>query len=320
MTIIEFTKKVHGNLKRNFKQYKLNKKEFGKDIAYVNLMTNLSVYIPLLNHEKWKKLNGELVEEYLLNNYSYIIDKYKNIKGDMVDKVDKKYIWVFWYQGIENAPEIVKKCVKSIRKHSGNYEVVILDKDNISNYVDIPDIILEKVNNKIFTLAFFSDILRMKLLSTYGGIWIDSTCYVSQPIFKQFDDKVFDSAKSFSNNNIKWTGFFLGGKPNKLFKYCSELLLEYACKENTLIEYFLLDYIIELAYKSISEVKIWIDAIDINSENIYLLEHNFNSIYNKEFYDNVIKAPFQKLTYKKKPRKKIFSRLTNYGYFISRKD
>ncbi len=38
----------------------------------------------------------------------------------------KDCIWICWWQGIDQAPSIVKKCVDSIRKHAGNHKVIII--------------------------------------------------------------------------------------------------------------------------------------------------------------------------------------------------
>lgn len=84
-------------------------------------------------------------------------------------------VWGMWLQGIENAPEIVKKCIDSQKKYMPGKKFVFLDKDNISDYVKLPDYIEEKWKNGIIGNAQYSDLVRNELLIKYGGYWIDST-------------------------------------------------------------------------------------------------------------------------------------------------
>lgn len=51
-----------------------------------------------------------------------------------------------WWQGINNAPALVKKCVNILKMRSPDYEVTFLDKDNYQEYVQIPSYITDKFN------------------------------------------------------------------------------------------------------------------------------------------------------------------------------
>ena len=92
-------------------------------------------------------------------------------------------IWIFWWQGYDTAPLLVKKCIDSIIKNAGNHPVILITKENWKNYADIPDYIIEKVEKGIITLTHFSDILRMSLVSEHGGLWLDATIFVSSQRF-----------------------------------------------------------------------------------------------------------------------------------------
>ena len=39
-------------------------------------------------------------------------------------------IWICWFQGMENAPEIVKKCYKSVVENNPDKEVIVLTTEN----------------------------------------------------------------------------------------------------------------------------------------------------------------------------------------------
>ena len=90
-------------------------------------------------------------------------------------------LWFCWLQGIENAPELVKKCLESQREAFGE-EVTVLDESNYTDYVTLPDYIVEKRKKGYIPSALFSDMLRLELLIRYGGTWIDATVFASPKI------------------------------------------------------------------------------------------------------------------------------------------
>ena len=58
----------------------------------------------------------------------------------------------------------------------------------MGQYVDIPDYILQKYRAGKMTRTHFSDILRLHLLSRYGGVWIDSTILMTEHLPKYILD------------------------------------------------------------------------------------------------------------------------------------
>lgn len=106
--------------------------------------------------------------------------KYDASYKENVHNVGNK-IWFCWFQGIEAAPEIVKKCYKSLEKNLPNKEIVVITSENFSEYVDFPDYIIEKWKKNIITNTHMTDSLRLELLIKYGGMWVDATVLCSCP-------------------------------------------------------------------------------------------------------------------------------------------
>lgn len=105
--------------------------------------------------------------------------------------ISGKVIWQYWAQGYEHVPEVVSNCLKSVEQWKGDYTIVRLTDTNLSDYIQLPDYILKKKEKGIIPLAQFSDILRVCLLSTYGGIWLDGTILLTGPIPKRYQDMDF---------------------------------------------------------------------------------------------------------------------------------
>ena len=50
-------------------------------------------------------------------------------------------IWILWYQGLSQAPFMVKTCIDSWIRENPNWEITILDTENLREYItlDLPD-------------------------------------------------------------------------------------------------------------------------------------------------------------------------------------
>lgn len=237
-------------------------------------------------------LHHELVKEYLLKKYSYLLDGYVHEGGNITPTSN---IWLFWWQGInEDTPIIVKKCIDSIIANSGSRKVIIIDQNNYNKYVSIPDYIIRKLNKKQMTLTHFSDILRMALLSEYGGIWMDATLYMVEKIPRDMKNYSIYSIKHnmFSDYHVckgKWSGFFLAcGENNSTIRLFRDFFYEYWKHEDMLITYFLIDCIIAICYENIDEIRKIIDAVPKNNENVFKLQNMLFNNYSDEEYHKIM--------------------------------
>ena len=108
----------------------------------------------------------------------------------------KKIIWQYWGQGIDEKtlPQVVAICFASVDKYKGEYEVIRLCDDTVKDYVDLPDFIWQKRKDGQMGFTFFSDLLRLALLHTYGGVWLDATVLLTDFLpreYAEFDYFVF---------------------------------------------------------------------------------------------------------------------------------
>ena len=119
------------------------------------------------------------------NNLRPLLQSAANINGT------KKIIWQYWAQGFEyhNLPELVRICLASVDKYASDYTIIRLSDENIADYIDFPEYIYEK--RKHFSIAHFSDLLRVALLSVYGGLWLDATILLTGPLPMYLSEKDF---------------------------------------------------------------------------------------------------------------------------------
>ena len=86
-----------------------------------------------------------------------------------------KILWTYWVE--EDHPEIVKSCIASWRKYNPDYDIRILNKKTVKNWVPTLDLDSLKMNDGP---ARESDFVRLSVLPIYGGIWADASIMMNR--------------------------------------------------------------------------------------------------------------------------------------------
>lgn len=97
------------------------------------------------------------------------------------------YVFVYWGQGFAQAPPLVRKCLAQTKALVPESSLVLLDDSNLDRWVEIPSVIMDAREK---SYAAFSDYVRFALLSEYGGIWMDATCYCMEDPSRRYEDLV----------------------------------------------------------------------------------------------------------------------------------
>lgn len=103
--------------------------------------------------------------------------------------MNSSQVWVCWLDGMENAPQLVKRCYESLQKNMPDKKITVIHKDNFSQYVELPEYIVQKWKKGIIQAAHFTDILRTELLIQKGGYWIDATVLCTDASILNIIDK-----------------------------------------------------------------------------------------------------------------------------------
>ncbi|MER9581311.1 capsular polysaccharide synthesis protein [Mesorhizobium sp. M0276] len=98
----------------------------------------------------------------------------------LVMAVLQKTIWTCWFQGRDQAPEVVRKCIASWETKNPQWDFRCLDAGSIERYVNLGKHV--DLSSQTITAASLSDILRLLLLHEYGGVWVDATTYCHMPL------------------------------------------------------------------------------------------------------------------------------------------
>lgn len=267
----------------------------------------------LYRHHKVATQCKQLIREWQDSNAPEMLD-FRPLK----ENLNKKIIWQYWAQGYDNVPKVVRECLDSVDRWKGDCLVVRLSDDNLDEYVQLPSFILEKKENGIISLAHFSDILRLCLLSTYGGLWLDATVFISGDIpSRYFDVDFFVFQRDPNEKNIRYwertyayyfgwdKGFrvrmlnsiYFSNKDSIVTRTLTNILLYHWKYNNRLPDYFYFQVLFDVLIKGVLKGNNCIVESDCQPHYLqqFCNDKNF-SIMSKE---NILSTiPFHKLTYK----------------------
>lgn len=231
----------------------------------------------------------------------------KFIQKDIVcDTENSDYVFTCWLQGEENAPELVKKCIESMRKHFKDKNLVVITNDNLKDYTNLPDFIIEKWKKGIISNTHFSDILRTNLLINNGGLWLDSTVLCTGNLDKYIDkDTDFFVYKNEHRNcdSLCLSSWLIYSKKNHpLLVNVQNLIFKYWEKKNKLIEYFLFHILFTIVSGELKEEWEKIPFFS-NIDPHVLWFYSFYEKFDKNRFKKIKEmSNFHKLSYKFDPK------------------
>lgn len=244
------------------------------------------------------------VISYLQTEYSYLINEYSN-KLNLVNGNIPKSAWIMWWQGMDNAPQIVKRCYESVLRNFDG-EITVITKDNFEKYTNLHKDILALYYSGSFSTTKLSDIIRMNLLNLHGGIWMDSTVFLTRKL-EVNDYGHFYTLKKNNNHAVNisrgmYTGWFIGSAKDYLpFEFILRFHEEYFKKEKFLIDYLLIDYAFYIAYlHNIGGFAADIDRMKYNNPKPYGLDRHINNKINPDLTNEIFNTGTNvfKLSYK----------------------
>lgn len=211
-----------------------------------------------------------------------------------------KTIYILWFQGFDEAPEVVKKCANSWKVYNPDWDIILLDNNNLRNYINLEN--LDKFNK-----TAQSDVIRILLLQLYGGLWVDATTFCNQSLNDWLPNYIHQGFFAFNKpgpDRLLSTWFLYSERGNYIIDKWYDRTLHYYEINNNPHTYFWFHYLFGDLYNSDSKFKeIWdkVPKLSANGNGPHYLQEQgmFNTISMlvKTNIDNKI-TPLYKLTYK----------------------
>lgn len=300
--------------------------------TYLDILHKKGLYIcikeakkaiwPLWFTHSWiiiDQIHQERASKYLWRHYKELIAK--PLDTTQEENEPTRVIWVCWLQGMENAPEIVKKCVASVKRNMPKYEVRVLTAENIFDYVTLPEHIVRKYKKGTITFTHFSDILRTALLVQHGGIWLDATVLLTDELPAQMTDAPLFFLQKSKLQMIPHMGsswMLVGQKGNAVLQRLLELLSDYWKKENKLRDYYLFHLFFYLVLECNEEGKKALRAIPyVPNVDAHTMQYTLFEDYDEQIWKQTTsRSPIHKLTWKFNHNEPLEKRGTNYDYIL----
>ncbi|MFR2036536.1 MAG: capsular polysaccharide synthesis protein [Anaerobutyricum sp.] len=237
----------------------------------------------------------------LKKKYGYLVNQ-TDWTAKSTNLISKK-IWICWFQGEENAPDIVRMCIASVRKTFNDYDVVVITDKNIDEFIEVPKYIKDKRRKGIIKPAHFSDLIRLELLIKYGGIWLDSTVLANSKIliesilegkeelFVYQNFKALDSYVKISN----WC--IVANKSNPYLITVKNMLMDYWKQRNSACNY----YIFHIFFMIVAEFKSeeWEKIPVYSSQPPHILQDELFDEYDEKRFNQIMEmSSIHKLSYK----------------------
>ena len=109
---------------------------------------------------------------------AYLYFTYSNREPFETNSKIPNQIWTYWDGEI---PPFVQKCIESWHTYNPEYNIIVLNKRNLSLY--LPDgVTIDSLKHANESPARYSDFVRLMILPLYGGFWMDASIICQKPL------------------------------------------------------------------------------------------------------------------------------------------
>ncbi|MCR5128461.1 MAG: capsular polysaccharide synthesis protein [Lachnospiraceae bacterium] len=212
---------------------------------------------------------------------------------------ERDTIWWCWLQGIEKAPDLVKRCYDSLSKLGK--KILVLDEGNLKDYVQLPAFVEEKYQRGMIERAHYTDLVRLELLTKRGGIWIDATTFISgtEQILPVLDEEnlFFYRSGNVSEYIIFDNWFMMAKRKSAILEATKRMLYRFWEQEEKVKHYFIFHLMMSIACKQNPQEYAIIPAF--SNEPAHILQYELGKPFQKRRWQQILTmSDVHKLTYK----------------------
>lgn len=234
-------------------------------------------------------------------NNSFSSNKASNLLE--TNKKLPKIIWTAWFQGLDNAPALVKYCYESWISQNPDWKVILITNENQKDYFDLESVVGE--NRLDISIQKQANLLRLNLLAQYGGIWTDPTCFCNAPLDEwiyEYTQSGFFVFQPFAKDRVLSNWFIASREGCHLTKaFCKEHNCFWAdnifSNQNTKIGKYLVKNLSKILRKEENDTDFWLSYLTRKILKIYpyrIFHYHFASHLKNDSISNDI---FQRVKY-----------------------
>lgn len=316
-------------VKNQVNNYKTDCSNVDKEYARLCLNQNVALLLQKPGMiEKTSAAKHEWVLSYMEQACAETVAKYRAMPApaNLKELQPERKVWSMWWQGEDQADKLFRMCIDSACRHTG-CEVVTLDRENYREYFEIPQFMLDKNKEGKIALQHICDFMVVSILASQGGFFTGATIWWSQDATDALLRTPFYTCRAVTESKVnmsrsRWVGYLLAGnKEFPLFAFTRDCLKEYWRKEDRAVDYLMMDYIFELAYRNIPCVRETIDALEDNNWLRNELIEQLSNPYDPEDFKKFTEGDtfVYKLSWKfgRKDEQTADGKETNYGHMLA---
>ncbi len=167
---------------------------------------------------------------------------------------------------------MVRKCYESWHNLNPGWKIILLDQWILPKYFDSGYL----DNKENIGLQAKTDIIRVYLLSKYGGVWADATLYCKKPLDTWLPEYISDgffAFKSEKKDRIMTTWFLYGNQNSQLlnawFNSINDYWINNDFKKQTESKKQILRKLTSLRKRHLVSNKIWFSKFVLNCLKVY---------------------------------------------------
>lgn len=208
-----------------------------------------------------------------------------------------RFVFMYWAQGLQEAPPVVKASVAAWHREVGE-RLVVLDQESLAYWISTDHDLSEKLPRNT---AGFSDLLRAELLARYGGMWVDATTFPSSR-FADFEATLADVpifAPKYQGASIS-SWWITASTDSRLLRRLVAALRVYWRSHKKAVGYFMFHYMFECIALNFAEAEEeWEKSPELSSRLCHSVQSIMKqTITHAQFIDALNQAPVQKMTHK----------------------
>lgn len=251
------------------------------------------------------RLLGRLRKKYRKFVHEYLAQTEDGTQEAIQQQEQQKQqrkVWVCWFQGLDTAPEIVKRCYASLRQYITDREIVLLTEQNYRDYIHFPVHITAKAEAGIISKTHISDLLRLELLKRYGGTWIDATVLLTGAMPQYMLDSelfLFQNLKpGLDGHCTRVSSWFMTAEEgDRIISLTLALLYEYWRRNDGLADYYIFHDFFEIAVETYPEE--WKKVVPFSNSTPHILLLRLFEQYDEQVWEAVKQqTAVHKLSYK----------------------
>jgi hypothetical protein len=122
-------------------------------------------------------------------------------------------IWILWTQGLDQMPSVPRGCIESWAQHNAGWDIKILTGETLCQWADPRLCRPDAQSQRPYRL---SELARLSLLATHGGVWVDATCYCMKPLDEWLPDCLDSGFFAFDRpgRDRLMSSWFLASRPS----------------------------------------------------------------------------------------------------------